>query len=55
MRPATIFLGQRRRGDGLAHAEERGLGEESAWASAFFFEKIGGYLISDFILSNILV
>ena len=42
MRPATIFLGQRRRGDGLARAEE-GSGEESARASAFFFEKIGGY------------
>ena len=40
MRPATIFLGQRRRGDGLARAEE-GSGEESARASAFFFEKIG--------------
>ena len=35
MRPATIFLGQRRRGDGLARAEE-GSGEESARASAFF-------------------
>jgi hypothetical protein len=35
-RPATIFLGQRRRGDGLARAEE-GSGEESARASAFFF------------------
>ncbi|OHB03540.1 MAG: hypothetical protein A3B14_01365 [Candidatus Zambryskibacteria bacterium RIFCSPLOWO2_01_FULL_45_21] len=45
MRPATIFLGQRRRGEGLARAEE-GSGEESARASAFFFEKIGGY---DFI------
>jgi hypothetical protein len=43
MRPATIFLGQRRRGDGLARAEE-GSGEESARASAFFFEKIGGYI-----------
>jgi len=42
MRPATIFLGQRRLGDGLARAEE-GSGEESARASAFFFEKIGGY------------
>ena len=42
MRPATIFfLGQRRRGDGLARAGE-GSGEESARASAFFFEKIGG-------------
>ena len=39
MRPATIFLGQRRRGDGLARAEE-GSGEESARASAFFFGKI---------------
>jgi hypothetical protein len=44
MRPATIFLGQRRRGDGLARAEE-GSGEESARASAFFFEKIGDYKI----------
>ena len=44
MRPATIFLGQRRRGDGLARAEE-GSGEESARALAFFFEKIGGYKI----------
>jgi len=44
MRPATIFLGQRRRGDGLARAKE-GSGEESARASAFFFEKIGGYKI----------
>ena len=42
MRPATIFLGQRRRGDGLARAEE-GSGEESARASAFLFEKIDGY------------
>ena len=42
MRPATIFLGQRRRGDRLARAE-KGSGEESARASAFFFEKIGGY------------
>ncbi|KKW18380.1 MAG: hypothetical protein UY83_C0002G0108 [Candidatus Adlerbacteria bacterium GW2011_GWA1_54_10] len=42
MCPATIFLGQRRRGGGLARAEE-GSGEESARASAFFFEKIGGY------------
>ena len=41
MRPATIFLGQRRRGDGLARAEE-GSGEESARASAFLFEKNGG-------------
>ena len=41
MRPATIFLGQRRRGDGLARAEE-GSGEESARASAFFFETIDG-------------
>ena len=44
MRPATIFLGQRRRGDGLARAEE-GAEEESARASAYFFEKIGGYKI----------
>ena len=42
LHPATICLGQRRRGDGLARAEE-GSGEESARASAFFFEKIGGY------------
>ena len=42
MRPATIYLGQRRRGDGLTRAEE-GAGEESARASAFFLEKIGGY------------
>ena len=40
-RPATIFLGQRRRGDGLARAE-KGSGNECARASAFFFEKIGG-------------
>jgi len=39
MRPATIFLGQRRRGDGLARAEE-GSGEESARVSAFFFGEI---------------
>jgi len=53
MRPATIFLGQRRRGDGLARAEE-GSGEESARASAFFFEKIGGYLFFiSIMLSNI--
>ncbi len=39
MRPATIFLRQRRRGDGLARAKE-GSREESAQASAFFFEKI---------------
>jgi len=31
------------RGDGLVNAQERGLGEESAQASALFFEKIGGY------------
>jgi len=36
MRPATIFLGIWRRGDGLARAEE-GSGEESARASAFCF------------------
>ena len=29
MRPATIFLGQRRRGDGLARAEE---GEKRSFA-----------------------
>lgn len=39
--PVTIFLGQRRRGDGLARAEEEP-GRESARASVFFFEKIGG-------------
>ena len=44
MRPATIFLGIWWRGDGLARAEE-GSGEESARASAFFFEKIGDYKI----------
>jgi len=39
-----IFLGEWWRGAefGLARAEE-GSGEESARASAFFFEKIGGY------------
>ncbi|OHA24409.1 MAG: hypothetical protein A3D50_00125 [Candidatus Taylorbacteria bacterium RIFCSPHIGHO2_02_FULL_44_12] len=37
--PATIYLGQRRRGDGLARAEE-GSGEESARASAFCFGEI---------------
>ena len=43
MRPATIFLGQRRRGGGLAGGEE-GSGEESARASAFFFgEILAGY------------
>ena len=46
MRPATIFLGQRKRGDGLARAEE-GSGEESARASASFFEKIGGYQLQN--------
>ncbi len=35
MRPATIFLGIWRRGDGLARAEE-GSGDESARASAGF-------------------
>jgi len=39
MHPATIFLEQRRQGDGLAHAEE-GSGEESALASAFCFGEI---------------
>ena len=52
MRPATIFLGQRRRGDGLARAEE-GSGEESARASAFFFEKIGGYKIKKIHIEKI--
>ncbi len=42
MRPATIFLGIWRRGDGLARAE--GSGEESARASVFCFKKIGGYI-----------
>jgi len=42
--PRHYFLGIWRRGDGLARAEE-GSGEESARASAFFFEKIGGYKI----------
>lgn len=46
MRPATIFLGIWRRGDGLARAEE-GSGEESARASASFFKKIGGYFKSE--------
>ncbi len=43
---------------GFARAEERGLGKESARASAFFFEKIGGYNIdstSDFIRLKILI
>ena len=42
--PRLIFLGERWRGAefGLARAEE-GSGAESARASAFFFEKIGGY------------
>jgi hypothetical protein len=39
LHPATICLGQRRRGDGLARAEE-GSGEESARASAFCFGEI---------------
>jgi len=41
--PRLIFLGEWWRGAefGLARAEERS-GEESARASAFFFEKIGG-------------
>ncbi|MEK7657977.1 MAG: hypothetical protein AAB366_02180 [Patescibacteria group bacterium] len=41
--PRLIFLGEWWRGAefGLARAEE-GFGEESARASAFFFEKIGG-------------
>ena len=50
MRPATIFLGQRRRGDGLARAEE-GSGEESARASAFFFcEILAGYFTKNWYL-----
>ena len=45
LHPATIYLGQRRRGDGLARAEE-GSGEESARASAFCFgEILAGYKI----------
>ena len=48
MHPATIFLGQRRRGDGLARAEE-GSGEESARASAFAFGEIfAGYKIEKY-------
>ena len=44
LHPATICLGQRRRGDGLARAEE-GSGEESARASAFTFgEMRAGYI-----------
>jgi len=35
-RPATVFLGQRRRGERLVRAEE-GSVEESARASAFSF------------------
>jgi len=42
MRPATNFLGQRRRGDGLARADSSP-DPSSARALAFFFEKIGGY------------
>ena len=44
MRPATIFLGRRRRGDGLARAEE-GSGEEYARALAFFFKKLAAIKI----------
>src|SRR3989344_2950118 len=56
--PRLFFLGAWWRGAecGLARAEE-GFGEESARASAFFFEKIGGYYInstSDFIRLKIL-
>ena len=48
MHPATIFLGQRRRGDGLARAEE-GSGEESARASTFCFgETFAGYKIEKY-------
>ena len=60
MRPATIFLGVWRRGDGLARAEE-GSGEESARASAFSFgEMRAGYqgikVIKSFvILSSFLI
>ena len=57
MRPASIFLGEWWRGAefGLARAEE-GSGEESARASAFFFEKIGGIHWTKFetILTKIL-
>jgi len=50
MHPATICLGQRRRGDGLARAEE-GSGEESARASAFFFGEIfAGYQMHKYII-----
>jgi hypothetical protein len=49
--PATTCLGQRRRGGGLARAEE-GPGEESARALAFFFEKIGGYKIRNHTLKK---
>jgi hypothetical protein len=50
MHPATIFLGQRRRGDGLARAEE-GSGEESARASAFCSEKIFCWKLIQFCFS----
>jgi hypothetical protein len=50
LHPATIYLGQRRRGDGLARAEE-GSGEESALASAFCFgEILVGYKIHKYII-----
>ena len=52
MRPATIFLGQRRRDDGLARAEG-GAGEGSARASAFFFGEIHiGELVSTITDTN---
>jgi len=55
MHPATVFLGQRRRGDGLARAEE-GSGEESARASAFAFGEIrAGYRLKKSINNAILV
>ena len=52
MRPATIFLGIWRRGDGLARAEE-GSGEESARASAFCFgEILAGYELESWSVSD---
>jgi hypothetical protein len=55
MHPATIYLGQRRRGDGLARAEE-GSGEESARASAFCFGEIGaGYKIENALIFVIII
>ena len=55
MHPATIFLEERRRGVGLARAEE-GSGEESARASAFSFGEIrAGYKLKKSINNAILV